>query len=169
MWLESERLPSSLTHSFLADPHFFRPDEPFGAGQHLWDGDFSRHLWDGEEDFFSDSDLASQPTPTHLSWRVLIFFIVFFQIVYCIPQPSLIQKLSSLNPYDLFFSHLFPNIFSLSLFYRNPNVFSPQIFSSLCLPIPVQILFFQLFSLDILPTIEKYLSGELIHCTMCTL
>ena len=84
---------------------------------------FSRHLWDGEEDFFSESDLASQPTPTHLSWRVLIFFIVFFQIVYCIPQPSLTQKLSSLNPYDLFFP-IFFQIFSPYLFFIATQMFS---------------------------------------------
>ena len=146
MWLEIERLPYSLTYSFLADPHFFRPDEPFGASQHLWDGDFfSASLrWRGR--FFLRIGLGL-PANSHPSLLTCPdFFIVFVQIVYCIPQPSLIQKLRSQS--ICFFFHLFPNIFSLSLFYLNPNVFSPQIFSSFYLPIPVQILFPQLFSLS---------------------
>ena len=81
---------------------------------------FSQHLWDGEEDFFSESDLASQPTPTHPSWCVLIFFN-FFPIFFQILSPyrfSVSIQMFSLRKY-------FPHFISQS----QSKYFSPQLFS----------------------------------------
>ena len=82
---------------------------------------FSQHLWDGEEDFFSESDLASQPTPTHFSWRVLIFLLSLFKLfIAYLSLPS--SKSWVVNPYGLF--PIFFQIFSPYHFFISIQMFS---------------------------------------------
>ena len=89
--------------------------------QHLWDGDFfSASLrWRGR--FFIRIGLGL-PANSHPSLLTCPdFFIVFVQIVYCIPQPSLIQKLSSQS---ICFFSIFFQIFSPYHFFISIQMFS---------------------------------------------
>ena len=147
MWLESERLPSSLTHSFLADPHFFRPDEPFGAGQHLWDGDFfsASVRWRGR--FFLRIGLGL-PANSHPSllmcpdfFYFLCFIIVFLSQSKCFLSANIFLILSPNPSPNTFPPSYFPYLSSppqliISLFYFTvllPRTISPHYLFSSCL------------------------------------
>ena len=166
MWLEIERLPYSLTYSFLADPHFFRPDEPFGASQHLWDGDFfSASLrWrfflsisEMERKNFSQNRTwpPSQLTPISpdVSWFFLLSLFKLFIAYLSLPS----SKSWVVNPYFFFpsFSKYFlpitflsqskcflsANIFLILSPHPSPNTFSPAIFLIFLLRLNLIIIF----------------------------
>ena len=186
MWLEIERLPYSLTYSFLADPHFFRPDEPFGASQHLWDGDFfSASLrWrfflsisEMERKNFSQNRTwpPSQLTPISpdVSWFFLLSLFKLFIAYLSLPS----SKSWVVNPYFFFpsFSKYFlpitflsqskcflsANIFLILSPYPSPDTFSPAIFLIFLLRLNLIIIFLlQLFPFSSSPFSFR---GQLSH------